>query len=113
MESVDAFYDNSDAFKAYFRALGVERTAAALGVRARDVHTIHPQVLYLPCFVDYLFLVRADSWYLSVMAFLWDRLKMRFPISVLQSFMTYVSVFYDALNGRLLQLFFKSHIRQR
>lgn len=58
MESVDAFYDNSDAFKTYFRGLGVERTAAALGVRARDVHRIHPQVLtYLPCFVDYLLLL--------------------------------------------------------
>lgn len=43
MESVDAFHDNSDAFKTYFRGLGVERTAAALGVKARDVHRIHPQ----------------------------------------------------------------------
>ena len=86
MESVDAFYDNSDAFKTYFRGLGVERTAAALGVRARDVHRIHPQVqLPFPASFIIFFLVWADSLYLSDMAFLWDRLNIRFPNSPLPS----------------------------
>ena len=41
------------------------------------------------------------------MAFLWDRLNIRFPISVLQSFMTCVSVLRWLSTERLLQSFSK------
>lgn len=46
IESVDAFYDHEPAFRRYLQEHDMDVTTAALGLRRREAHTIHPKVRY-------------------------------------------------------------------
>ncbi|KAK0238484.1 hypothetical protein EDD85DRAFT_826999 [Armillaria nabsnona] len=43
IESVDAFYDHEPAFRRYLQEHDMDVTTAALGLRRREAHTIHPK----------------------------------------------------------------------
>ncbi|KAK0497402.1 hypothetical protein EDD18DRAFT_1162060 [Armillaria luteobubalina] len=43
IESVDAFYDHEPAFRRYLQEHDMDVTTAALGLRHREAHTIHPK----------------------------------------------------------------------